>query len=410
MIVNRLSLGQQNLKVINSGSNWRTTNFTLYDYSISEMWQSSELRQIGLKPVDGELDSTIYLSGIPLFSQDIGKKVVFTFAIKIANGGLVNVHISDDNNALNSSSTDIQIDATTPSINISGVASPQWRIIRCNSITVSSAFAPSISIVITINGVETGNPIYFTIPTLYMKNDMYLDNPAMSYIVPKLPLVLNEIDIAVTEPVDSPMWRFIDIATQGLAKAVEETLDFQYLDTSEKGNVSGPGSTSTLVQTPEADLPTLIWLAKFTGTTPVTRFVSSLAPADPFILDESTLDGVDTIRFSSYSNLNPVPVDLEEQKRLLRWQIDNAYYGRNSGSKNALINAAKLMLIGFKNVELEYDYAINPFEITLTTFWFETIGADETMIGNSSSVLLEAVNAAKPLGVKLSHIMTDVLT
>jgi hypothetical protein len=405
MIYNRFSLGQQNLKVINSGSNWRTTNFTLEDYSISEMWQSSELRQIGLKRIDSNVNATIFLSGISLDSRDIGKKVVFTFAMKIENGGHVNVHITDNNNSLNSSMTDVVIDATTPSINVSGVSSPQWRIIRCNSIVVSDAFAPAISIVITVSDVDAGFPVYFTIPALYMKSDMYLDNPAMSYMVARLPLVLNEIDSAVTEPVDNPMWRFIDVASLGLADAVGKTIDFQYLDIEEKGNLSGEGSTSTLVQTPEADLETLIWLAKFTGTTPITRFVSSLAPADPFILDTSVLDGDNTIRFSSYSSLNPTPVDLEEQKRLLRWQVDNAYYGRNSGSKNALIEAAKLMLIGTKTVELEFDYAVNPFEITLTTIWNETIGADETLIGESSSVLLEAVNAAKPLGVKLSHVM-----
>ena len=92
MIYNRLVNNQSDLKVINSGDNWRTTNFTFGDYAVSELWPTSAFRQIGLTPIDNQQNSTIYISGVNLPSTDIDRTAVFTFAVKMPNGGHVSVH------------------------------------------------------------------------------------------------------------------------------------------------------------------------------------------------------------------------------------------------------------------------------------------------------------------------------
>ena len=88
------------------------------------------------------------------------------------------------------------------------------------------------------------------------------------------------------------------------------------------------------------------------------------------------------------------------------WQVSTRNFGFNAGTDNAIKEAAKLMLIGTKTVSLTYDYITNPFEIQLNTPWYETLGADANQIGQSSTILLEAVQRAKPIGVLLTHVMT----
>ena len=90
---------------------------------------------------------------------------------------------------------------------------------------------------------------------------------------------------------------------------------------------------------------------------------------------------------------------------LVKWQIDNGYYGINSGTDTALLESAKLMLTGTKTVSLEYDYSTAPFEINILTRWDETYGADESLIGESSTLVLEAIAKARPLGVLVTHEM-----
>ena len=99
-------------------------------------------------------------------------------------------------------------------------------------------------------------------------------------------------------------------------------------------------------------------------------------------------------------------MDYEAQRDLLAWQVDTRAYGFSAGTNRALIDAAKLMLIGDQTVSLSYDYVAAPFEIEIQTPWYETLGADETQIGESSHLVIEAIQRAKPIGVLVTHVMT----
>jgi hypothetical protein len=202
------------------------------------------------------------------------------------------------------------------------------------------------------------------------------------------------------------MFRYLDVATSQMNVVSNNAVGYTFFDISEGYTEGNTDLESSLVQTNNADLETLIWLAKFSGTVPITRFASSLeTDTEPFILETSELDSADTIKITSYSELNPPAIDEEDQKGLVKWQIDNGYYGINAGSDDALKESAKLMLIGTKTVSLEYDYSTSPFEINVVTRWDETFGGDESSIGQSSPLVLEAVAKARPLGVLVTHEM-----
>jgi hypothetical protein len=233
------------------------------------------------------------------------------------------------------------------------------------------------------------------------------ENVALQYISGFLPQFMIEDDFTTVQPIDIPLHRFIDVATVGLDSAVTKALEISYIDKVSGLDASLSETQSTLVSPSIAGIPELLWLAKFVGTKPVTRFASSQETAtDPFVLDSSLLDSADTIRVTSYSSLNPPAFDETAQKELLQWQVSTRNFGFNAGTTEAIEEAAKLMLVGEKTVSLSYDYTSQPFVIDIQTPWYETLGGDESLIGESSQLVLEAAAKAKPIGVLLTHTMT----
>jgi hypothetical protein len=209
---------------------------------------------------------------------------------------------------------------------------------------------------------------------------------------------------AETAP-DRAMLRLIDIATLGLGESLELTREFAYVDTEEGFSSSDSLTKSTLVNSSVAELETLIWLCKFSGTQPITRFnFSPEIVFDAFILESSDLNSEDQLRLTSFTDLNPPLLDTAAQETLLRWQLDTGYYGKNAGTLNALTEATKLQLINTKTVYVAYDYDAAPYEINIQTKWSETIGAiGPEVIGQSSEIILESIEPARPLGTKITH-------
>lgn len=404
MIVNRLAGDYFTLKLFDVYGGWRHGYSTiLSDGGVTELQPALGCRQLKLT---GGVNNSIYIDPLPGDESFYNARACFVFAIKIPNGGIVSVDFEDDSVVGVADTYDFTINAASPSVNADGVASPQWSIIR----VLSEPFAdtsPSIKITISITKNED-EPIYFTSPVLVPQLEFLNNNTALrEHILPDLPDFMLEDDFDTTTPIDMPLSRFIDVATVGIDDALKKTLQMAYLDIFLGRNENDESTLSTWVDTQVADASHLIWLCKFVGTKPVTRFTSSQEiPTDPFVLDTSDLDGDDTIRITSYSELNPPALDTAAQRDLLAWQVETRNFGFNAGTNNAIIEAAKLMLVGEKTVVLSYDYISNPFEIEIQTPWYETLGADESNIGESSDILLEAVQAAKPIGVLLTHVMT----
>lgn len=404
MIVNRLVGDYFTLRLFDVVGGWRHGYSTvLSDGGVTELTPTLGCRQLKLT---GGINNSIYIDPLPGDDSFFNCKAAFVFAIKIPSGGVIDVDFEDDSTIGASDTFTFQVNAASPSVNADGVASPQWSIIRVLSSEFTSA-SPAIKITISITKNQD-EPIYFTSPVLVPQLE-FLDNNASlrEHLLPMLPDFMLEDDFETVEPIDMPLGRFIDVATVGLDFAIKETLAMSYLDIVLGRDESNEDTLSTWVDYQVADAEHLIWLCKFVGTKPVTRFTSSQEiPTDPFILDDSELNSDDTIRVTSYSDLNPPALDAEAQRNLLAWQVSTRHFGFDAGTNEAIIEATKLMLTGDKTVSLVYDYIANPFEIEIQTPWYETLGADDTQIGQSSQLVLEAVQRAKPIGVLLTHVMT----
>lgn len=404
MIVNRLTDDYFTLKSFGVSETWKAGGgTTIADGGVTELTPTLSCRQIELT---GGTSNSIYIDALTGDESFKDTQACFVFAIKIPSGGVVSVSFEDDSIVSAAEVINFAISGATPSVNAQGVASPQWSIIRAISSTFTSN-SPSLIITITIAKNEN-EAIYFTSPVLVPQLEFISNNTALrENLLPMLPDFMLEDDFTTVEPIDMPLARFMDVATSGIDNVVKETLNMAYLDILLGRDESNNDTLSTWVDTQVADLEHLVWLCKFVGTKPVTRFASSQELAtDPFLLDASTLNSADTLRLTSYSNLNPPALDEEAQRNLLVWQVSTRNFGFNAGTDNAIKEAAKLMLINTKTVSLTYNYVTNPFQIQINTAWYETLGADVSQVGQSSTILLEAVQRAKPIGVVLTHVMT----
>ena len=402
MITNRLTGVQETLTSTGGSLQWQVSGGTIYDGGISELSPFTNYRQLKLGVTTTAV--TLTLSNLVTFNVDGGLPFTFLFAIKMPSGGTITSSIQENTSVSILSAETKTISAATASINAEGVGSPQWSIVRFNTEIVGNITSPAFNISITIDPEDAGEFIYFTRPAFYPRYEFLSQNASLEDLMGYLPELFTETDFLVTDDLDLPMFRYIDVATSQMNEVSNNAIGYTFFDISE-GYIEGETDLeSSLVQTNNADLETLIWLAKFSGTLPITRFASSLeVDSEPFVLDSSTLGSADTIKITSYSELNPPAIDQEDQRILVKWQIDNGYYGINAGTDNAIKESAKLMLIGTKTVSLEYDYSTLPFEINVLTRWDETFGGDESLIGQSSFLVLEAVSKARPLGVLVTH-------
>jgi hypothetical protein len=405
VISNRFTGDAFTLRSLNTNGFWTAgPGTTISDAGFTELTPALNCRQISLS---GGLSNTIYIDPLPGDTSFHDARALFVFGLKAPNGGTVSVAIEDASVSLSIQQIyTYEITAASSSVNAEGVLSPQWSIIRVLTEEFTSP-SPSIAINITVDK-SVNETVYFTSPVLCPQMEFIQNNIALQYVSGFLPDFMLEDDFTTVAPIDIPLHRFIDISTGGLDDAVRETLQMAYLDTAMRNNDTSNATLSTIVSPEVTDVDRLLWISKFVGTKPVTRFTSSLEiDRDPFLLNSSLLDGEDGLRLTSYSDLNPPTFNAETQRELVQWQVETQSFGFKAGTTQAIEEAVKLMLVGDKTVSLIYDYSIHPFEITIETPWHETIGGDESMIGESSSLVLEAVQKAKPIGVKLTHVMTE---
>ena len=406
-VQNRLTGAASFCSSINNIGQWNTINLTSGEITTSELVPNSNFKQLALTVQSGQASGQLTLGPVQLLSSDSNRPIILLFAAKLPSGGTITAEIVDESAVItNVTTTAVVSQESNAAVNAPGLLSPQWFIFRSDPITIE-AETPTISIYITVQPNNVSETFYFTTPSVYHKYEFFISNPAVPAIASLLPEVFLEIDSESQESLDVPLLRLIDILNLGLGESLEITGNFAYSDI-EDGYVESDNSTKSLLAHHEvASIETLLWLAKFNGTSPVLRFnASSQLSSEPFILDVSVLNGTDVIRLTSYEELNPPAVTVSAQETLLRWQMEYGYYGRNAGTLPAILAAAKLMLIDNQNVSISYDYDIEPFTIDIQTQWFETIGAaGPEDIGSQSQLILEAISPARPLGVLVRHEM-----
>lgn len=99
------------------------------------------------------------------------------------------------------------------------------------------------------------------------------------------------------------------------------------------------------------------------------------------------------------------------QRDYVEWQIRTGYYGTAAGTRAALIAAARQFLVRTKNgqastfsVAIQTEYLGDPFSILVQTLTNETLDAPT---GESSQLVLNSLNLARPLGYKILHTTVD---
>lgn len=409
-ISNRLTGAQRYLTSFGTPTTWTISGATVTIDAISELYPDSDYKQIKLNLNQGASSCYLDLSVLHLEDEDLNIPIIFLAAIKMPSGGTVigrlqNVEESD----IAFTETTLVVNSSDAVVNAPGVLSPQWNIFRSDPITLTvESGTPAIDINFEIAPNDTSEDIYFTLPLCYPQFDAVSKNNVLPTVMVNIPEILRTEDIAYSGKPDIPLHRFVDVCTHTLDDVYTKSIDYLFIDTSEGFVDSDNQTKSTLVNQDVADFETLVWLAKFSGTRPISRFESSLdALGDPFVLDSSTLNSAAALRLTSYTELNPPALDLTAQEELVRWQLDYGYYGKNAGSLPAVQEAAKLMLIGEKELVTEYDFKTEPWVIHLYSPWDQTFGAlGVEQIGDSSNLVLEAVSYAKPLGVLVTHEMT----
>ena len=417
-IFNRLVDSQTTLSTFNSAGNWSSDDLNLSVDTISELWPGSSYRQIAITLPQSASAGTISLTSAQIELTDLSTPMVFTCGVKMPSGGSVTVSLGHyDQEVENSVYTTKVFKGSTPVINALGVEDPRWNIVRTNTITpVSNIGTVGMSIHITFTPLVPTETIYFTLPVLCGNTEFMSRNKFLRYVMVSLPEVFTLIDLEQDSDLGMPFMRLLDVFTTGLDIGWQELGQYRYLDIEEGFKDSDNTTKSHLVNQDVAEFATLVWLCKFTGTRPITRYESSLdVITTPFELGDglgsgSDLDSGDGLLLTSYSELNPPPLSLTNQEELLRWQLDYGYYGINAGTLPAVIDAAKRQLVGDKTLAYDYDFEAEPWVINLQSEWFETYGATgEEEIGNPSQLVLNAVEYARPLGVKITHVMVDDL-
>jgi hypothetical protein len=223
-----------------------------------------------------------------------------------------------------------------------------------------------------------------------------------------VPRIFHEDDSLYNDSLLShPFYRFVDILTTSVDDILLLITTMQYNDISEGYDVAIPETKSILIDPDVVSRSYANWLAQFVGvklqnpsgvSTPWENLPGTWDEID--LID--TVDSLsDSVQWKLLESYDPEPSNLLD---FLRWQIKYAYTGINAGSKNSVINAAKWMCIGTKEVNLTCNVAVSPFVLAVTTKLSEfSIPETNYIVGDESQEIIDILNEVKPLGYTITH-------
>ncbi len=410
-VFNRLDGSAATLASLEGSGEWYVLGASYTNLLNSDIRSDAGFKQIELTPTASAC--YVKIDAIAMELSDYEHAAQLTFGTNMPAGGQINVKIFDDGSQIESYGyTNFEIPATTSSLYSSSLENPAWRVYRTNEAYIPSYNGghPVVSIEIEFIPNNQLEKIYFTSPILCTSADPGRFGEALLQMIRHIPVEYLDTDELEQNP-DFALQRFVDVAFEGLDRALKQSFSFQHYDISEGYNENDNRTKSYLVNPDVAETDELKWLAQFTGTEPISKLESSLDPSDPFILGEtegdgfSTLNGGDALRFTTSALLEPPQNTAELQREFLQWQSQNGYYGINAGSVVAIEESVKRLMIGEKEIEITIQHD-GPFTVLVETPWEQTYGASEEKIGESLSVVDEAISYAKPIGVKVTHVLT----
>jgi len=288
------------------------------------------------------------------------------------------------------------------------VLSGDWTLIRATSKLVPEDLNTySIEVVLSVTATTTNSDIYIHRPAIYNRY-AFLENTAMVEALDVVPRVFHEDDSQYNDSLLShPFYRLMDILTASMDDILLLITTIQYNDISDGYDVTIPETKSILIDADIVSRGYTDWLAQFVGV----RLQNPSGIATPWENLPGTWNGIDlidsvdsagdSVQWKLLEAYNPEPSNLLE---FLRWQIKYAYTGINAGSRDSVINAAKWMCTGTKQVNLTCDVATTPFVLAVTTKLSEfSIPDTDYVVGDDSQEIIDILNEVKPLGYTITH-------
>jgi len=313
---------------------------------------------------------TLSLPGISLPIDMNGKTLSFNAQVKSGNGIVVTTVLSVDG-------------GTTPSGYSKSIPGGVYGAIQSNTVTIPEGdAAQEVSISIAIIGHGATNT-YLTMPHLIDDRAFY-NNEFVSLGRNFMPDLFWEMDSQEYAPT-APFHRLIDILTTTANDVKQEYNAMFAFDSNEivnPDNLVTDFSRSVLVDPLFVRDRYMPWLNQFNGAS----------------LRRNLTNANGTNYFS-----NPTI-----QRSFAEWQLSNGFYGRAAGTRRAIIEAVRQVLIKTKNnadstysVGLTPFYLNNQFFLRIQTLLNET--HDVTTAGESSTLVLNAAEPARPLGYRIFH-------
>jgi hypothetical protein len=215
----------------------------------------------------------------------------------------------------------------------------------------------------------------------------FYENGFVGQIRNFLPDFYWELDSEAEAPT-YPFFRLIDVLTSAAGAVLFERIHMEGVDKSRFETPEIQTETwgqSSLTSVPAVREEYIPWLAQFTGERMHRNFYNK--------------DGVE------YLDSQPLKRDFTE------WQLSHSMYGRASGTRRAMIEAAQQVLLktkdgqpSTKSVAVSQQYLGDPFAIKIETLTNETLDSDSQ---EESLSVIQSVALAKPMGYSVIHETVD---
>ena len=310
------------------------------------------------------------LNAIGLLISDNSETLSFNARVKSGNAITVTARLSIDGEA-------------TPNGRDTEIAGGIYGAVQSNTVVVpDDNTTHSVSIQITISGHNSTNS-YVTLTNLINDHAFY-----NNYFVFRsrnfLPDFYWEIDSAQSAPT-APLHRLIDILTSAsdeVKKEADAIFEYEANELKSQEDSVLRFSQSVLTNPQYVRDRYMPWLNQFNGAALRRNIVDS--DGDEYYENATT------------------------QRSFSVWQLENAYYGRSAGTREALVESTKRVLgITKNNQPSTYGVGLTPFFqneqffIRIQTLLNET--KDVTSVGDSSQLVLNAIEPARPMGYRIFH-------
>ena len=344
----------QNVSPTNYSHGWTFTNAVVSVVSgeyIHPLQYSFEIL-----PVEEHLPVVIELNNFTVTSEILENNLVqFHARVKCDRRVIAATLLTDENGSSSTHSTE-----TFPG---------SWSTIWSEQLSVSATNPSEFSVSISVDG-HSGSRMYLTLPVL-VNDGAFYNNPFVQNARQNLPSFMWDMDKEQSYP-QYPYYKLIHVLTYYAGIASQMSSNFYRFSQSEISAQFGgvtPWASSILTDADYANPEYQTWLAQFIGAK--------------------------LIRSITY-NGNELVADPEE---FANWQLNNAYFGREAGTREALTNTVKQILTGNKVVYIFPGGT--SFTVNVYTLLSETPGV--STVGDTSEEVLRYAELTRPLGFEINH-------